>query len=887
MEVYVIKSVACLGLLYLFYKLLLENTALHTIKRAYLLASLVLSLCIPFITFTTYIEAATTIPVVLSETPAVFLEEEAPILIAEPSAYLPAILWTIYGLGVFVFSFRFARNLYSILQKVRNNPTLQQQSIVYVLLHLSVTPHSFFNYIFFSKKAYDQGEIPEEVIIHERAHVEQKHSWDILCIELFKIVFWFNPLIYFIKNSIKLNHEFLADRTVLNEGAELSKYQTILLDFSSTSSVPSMAHAINYSSTRLNGLFSKNTFGQVKKRFTVMKTHTSKRAAWLKGLLILPLLAVLIYGFSTTQVLEKVSTNSIVSEELRIHINETGGILVNEKMANLETLSSVLNRHNTSLSFSEKKRSVIAHIYANGSLPMNTIFEVKNKLRAYGVIKIINHAESKAGSKDTEFVANEISKTNDIEKVVLQLTLIDNTIKYNGSVYTFNTFKEVLNPLSYSKASVSISSGLTEPFVKDVLQFLFDIDLGNNINLTIGNAGRSTKVNINRVMESIAKKTKDQNQWGKEYAKAFNNGAKRNNKKSLVITINASEVMINGKPTSLKSFAKDVDKATKDWEETDYTEAIPSILIASTPDSFLKKLDAEFRKTHFSKANGGMSLIPPPPPPAPNASKATGAPNAPPAPIKYIPTNGNVQKVPPPPPPPMSPLDHIIDMAKKNATFYLEGKKVSSDEAIEAIKKNNSLNIQTIGHSSKNPVVKISKKPITFKKKAPKIGTLETGNTTKNGEEAFYTKVNDKTTYFFNTGAIKNDKGLLISENEAPTFYLDGKTISPLKAEKILKTNRKYAVSATSQENGKDKIFLTNLMNSNNAYNVNKNINTNPNSVIDLTEVIAQGAIFYLNDKEISTEKAKFLAEQTNKIARVNVKKQNKNAQPLVYFWTE
>jgi NACalpha-BTF3-like transcription factor len=66
------------------------------------------------------------------------------------------------------------------------------------------------------------------------------------------------------------------------------------------------------------------------------------------------------------------------------------------------------------------------------------------------------------------------------------------------------------------------------------------------------------------------------------------------------------------------------------------------------------------------------------------------------------------------PKPPRSPLDHVIDMAKKDALFYLEGKEISSDEAIEALKENKHLNIQTLDSSSKQPKVYISKKPIVI-----------------------------------------------------------------------------------------------------------------------------------------------------------------------------
>lgn len=64
------------------------------------------------------------------------------------------------------------------------------------------------------------------------------------------------------------------------------------------------------------------------------------------------------------------------------------------------------------------------------------------------------------------------------------------------------------------------------------------------------------------------------------------------------------------------------------------------------------------------------------------------------------------------PEPPMSPLDHVIEMAKADATFYYEGKKISSDKAIEILKKNESVNIDINGKDGKRPVVKLSKDPL-------------------------------------------------------------------------------------------------------------------------------------------------------------------------------
>ena len=117
---------------------------------------------------------------------------------------------------------------------------------------------------------------------------------------------------------------------------------------------------------------------------------------------------------------------------------------------------------------------------------------------------------------------------------------------------------------------------------------------------------------------------------------------------------------------------------------------------------------------------GDLGDVPPPPPP-PIPENATPAQKAKYKKMheeyrrKYKVVKGRVSKNPPPPPPPKSPLDHVIEMAKKGAVFYLEGKEISSDKAIDALKKNKSLNIETKASNSKKPKVYITKKPITIK----------------------------------------------------------------------------------------------------------------------------------------------------------------------------
>ena len=304
MDIYILKFSACLAVFILFYKLVLERENIHHFKRFFLLAALLVSIGIPIITFTTFIEAAPIInAVVFSNSESVAITAEiAPTF----SDYLPTILWSVYFLGVIIFLGRFTINLFQLIKRIKQNPKYIKGNLVHVLITDLIYPHTFLKYIFLNKTKYETHDIPKEVMLHEETHAKQKHALDILFIELMQIIFWFNPLLYFIKKDIKLNHEFLADQAVLEQGTDTKTYQHILLAFSASNTMEDaqthhLANAINYS--------------LIKKRFTVMKSHTSNTVKWVKGLIILPVLAVLIYSFSSrNEVYQPAEPNIFFSE---------------------------------------------------------------------------------------------------------------------------------------------------------------------------------------------------------------------------------------------------------------------------------------------------------------------------------------------------------------------------------------------------------------------------------------------------------------------------------------------------------------------------------------------------------------------------------------------
>ncbi len=298
MILYILKSSLCLLLLWAFYKLFLEKENIHYIKRFYLLFSLVFAFLIPFITFTYEIEVPAQSEVVLDITTPLLVQTDE-VIIEEPVDYLPSILWSLYGIGLLIFGFRFIRNIKHISRKIRTSEHLEEASHINVLINTTVIPHTFLDYIFVSKKEFQEKNIPEEVLLHEKTHVLQKHTLDILFVEVLQVIFWFNPLFIFMKKSIKLNHEFLADQNVLKQHFSIQKYVDLLLTYPNSPNQAVVSSPINYSLT--------------KKRLQMMTKEFSKKRVTLKLMALVPLLVVCLLFFN----------NEIVAKEVTITPTET------------------------------------------------------------------------------------------------------------------------------------------------------------------------------------------------------------------------------------------------------------------------------------------------------------------------------------------------------------------------------------------------------------------------------------------------------------------------------------------------------------------------------------------------------------------------------------
>jgi bla regulator protein blaR1 len=295
------------------YKLVLENEKTHRFNRFYLLFSLFVSFAIPFFNFeikTSFIqnEAIQEVVKIPNQT---FLKEKLPdnqlvevyssqkwtglraTEVSSKTFDLTRVLFFIWAFVSTVLLLRFAKNLFEIYQKIQRNERVFYQSSTIVLLKEAVLPCTFMQYIFVQKEDFDNQQFEPELLQHEQCHVQQLHTLDVILLEVFQVLFWFNPVVYLFKNAIKLNHEFLADDAVNQQNKDIPFYQRLLL-------TKAMAGNLQ--------LTSSSTFQLTKQRLIMMTKHTSATVATLKIMLTVALTALIALGFSSRLSAQKQET---------------------------------------------------------------------------------------------------------------------------------------------------------------------------------------------------------------------------------------------------------------------------------------------------------------------------------------------------------------------------------------------------------------------------------------------------------------------------------------------------------------------------------------------------------------------------------------------------
>ena len=281
------------------YHLFLKKEKIHRFNRFYLLFALLLSLVMPFVNIK-IISSTLAKPIAIVAPYKEMMVRQVQVAATEVSVnYIAITIWLIYGIVTLILLSKFVININHFIKKIRRNTKIQYDPAVIVLIPEPILPHTFLNYIFINKREYDENTIENELYTHELTHVRQKHTIDILFIELLKTIFWFNPLFYFYKKAIQLNHEFLADEKVVSSYNNAALYQKLLLKKADVSCTFHLASNLTYSIT--------------KQRLLMMTKSTSKIKSALLKVVLVPVIIIGLFLFLSLKKVDNTETKAVVN----------------------------------------------------------------------------------------------------------------------------------------------------------------------------------------------------------------------------------------------------------------------------------------------------------------------------------------------------------------------------------------------------------------------------------------------------------------------------------------------------------------------------------------------------------------------------------------------
>ena len=292
--IYQIKVGLCLIAFYLLWKLLLSRETFHRFNRVALLAVMVLALVLPWIKISVDAMAPVARQMVTLEDLIVSPDGAVRAQQASPSWTVMGIVTAVYFIGmalVAAWLLHSQWNLHRLMKKGRKESL--PGSVILHIVPGDLAPFSYFNHIVINEQDYRDN--PREILIHEQAHIDLRHSWDVMFLGLVTLFQWWNPAAWLLSNELRQVHEYEADEAVLNANVDVKQYQLLLIRKSVGDQLFSMANNFNYQS--------------LKKRIRMMTMNKSSRWKTLRALAVVPVIALALLAFANPKSVAAVVTN--------------------------------------------------------------------------------------------------------------------------------------------------------------------------------------------------------------------------------------------------------------------------------------------------------------------------------------------------------------------------------------------------------------------------------------------------------------------------------------------------------------------------------------------------------------------------------------------------
>ena len=287
--IHILKSSACLALFYLCYRMLLSKETFHRFNRILLLSIIMLSFLLPFIEVTMQKMPEMTVFFLLLEEAMETYETQHLDVLAETPNRFPwnTLIFSVYVSGTLFFLLRHAWSIGRMLCLLRTCRKEEREDGITLYIHQAkVAPFSWMKLMAISEE--DLEKHSEAILAHERAHIRNHHSWDLLLAQACVFLQWFNPAAWLLKKELQTIHEYEADEYVIRNGMDASTYLLSMIEKTVGTRLFTIANNFNQS--------------LLAKRVTMLNKGKSRPLARLKYLYVLPISALAIVAFARSEV---------------------------------------------------------------------------------------------------------------------------------------------------------------------------------------------------------------------------------------------------------------------------------------------------------------------------------------------------------------------------------------------------------------------------------------------------------------------------------------------------------------------------------------------------------------------------------------------------------
>lgn len=267
------------------YYLVLRRLTFYTLNRMFLVFGILFSTIYPFINLTDFFHNQKAISqkvAFVSE-----LNQKAATLV--PSQFIALnwqLLTVLFYAGVVLMALRLLVQFISLYRMHRRSAPGQVANYPVRVLEEPVSPFSFWQTVYINPAMHKEKELAT-ILEHEKVHVKQWHSLDIMLAELSVVFYWFNPGVWLMKKAVKENLEFITDEKILKKGVDRKTYQYSLLDVGNLAPAVAIVNNFNLS--------------DLKKRIKMMNAKRSSRLTLSRYMFALPVLLVTTLAFTVSK----------------------------------------------------------------------------------------------------------------------------------------------------------------------------------------------------------------------------------------------------------------------------------------------------------------------------------------------------------------------------------------------------------------------------------------------------------------------------------------------------------------------------------------------------------------------------------------------------------